>query len=617
MAETAPPVVTETETGPPGQDSFSLKETLQTLGRLLLAYRGAATALVAVGVLSSLAEGVGVSLFIPFLQSLSGEASLGTGGAWISRALGSLFQGVPPESRLLVIALCILGVTVLKSGLGYGYGALFGWLDARIGHRLRSGVFQQLLTVGYGFIEKNDHGELLNTLATDTWRTGDALRTLLSGFITLVTALLYVALLLLISWPLTLVVSAALLGISLLVQTQRRRVKRLGEEVQRANVGLTTRMVEGLGAAELVRTFGREEHEQGRFDHASDRVSGSVFRLGLVSGAVGPIYEVLTATLLVAVLVVGVRDTGDLAALLVFIFVLYRLQPKVQSLDGIRLSLDSLAPSVGAVAALMDPEGKPYVRSGSVPWEGLQEGVRFEDVSFRYDPTWDPALDRVTVTIPAGKTTAFVGRSGAGKSTLIKLLVRLYDPTGGVVTADGVPLSDLDLAAWRGRIAFVSQDAHVFNATVRQNIAYGRLDATDAEVASAAKRADAHGFITALADGYDTEIGERGTRLSGGQRQRLALARAIVRDPDLLILDEATNALDTFSEHLIQEALDVLRRDRTVVVIAHRLSTVEEADHIVVMDGGRVAEQGTLQELLALDGLFAELYRLQYRSVLN
>ena len=597
-------------------DDGALGTTLRALVRLLLAHRGAAAALVVLGVLSSLAEGVGVSLFIPFLQSL-GDSEPAEGGPWIARALADLFAGVPPESRLLVIALCILGATALKSGLRYGYGALFGWLDAQIGHRLRSRVFRQLLTVGYGFIERNDHGELLNTLATDTWRTGDALSTLLNGFVVLLTALLYVALLLLISWPLTLVVTAALGGISLLVQTQRRRVKRLGEEVQRANVGLTTRMVEGLGAAELVRTFGREGHEQGRFERASDRVSGSVFRLGLVSGAVGPTYEVLTATLLVAVLVVGVRDTGDLAPLLVFIFVLYRLQPKVQALDGIRLGLDSLAPAVRAVSALLDPAGKPYVRSGDVPWTGLREGVRFEDVSFRYGPTGDDAVTGVTVTVPAGKTTAFVGRSGAGKSTLVKLLVRLYDPTAGAITADGVPLADLDLDAWRGRIALVSQDAHVFNATVRENIAYGRLGATAAEVVEAARRADAHGFITALADGYDTEVGERGTRLSGGQRQRIALARAIVRDPDLLVLDEATNALDTFTEHLIQRALDVLRQDRTVVVVAHRLSTVEEADHIVVMDGGRVAEQGTLAELLALDGLFAELYRLQYRSVLN
>jgi subfamily B ATP-binding cassette protein MsbA len=574
-------------------------------------------ALVVLGVLASLAEGVGISLFIPFLQSLDGRRFDTETGRWLTEALAGLFRDVPPEHRLPFISACILASIVLKAGLGYGYEALFGWLDTRIGHRLRTGVFRQLLTVGYGFIEKNDHGELLNTLSTETWRTGDALRTLLHSVILLFTTLIYVVLLLLISWRLTLVVGAAMLGISLLVQRLSRQVKALGEEVTRANKGLATRMLEGLAGMKVIRTFVRESYEQDRFDQASDRVSRIGYRLGLVSGAVSPIYEVLTATLLVGVLLVGARTTGDLPALLVFIFVLYRLQPRVRSLDSVRLTLISLAPAVREVTALLSPEGKPYIRSGSRPFSGLREGVRFEDVSFRYDPAWELALEHVDAFIPAGKMTAIVGPSGAGKSTLIKLLFRFYDPTEGVIAADGVPLEDLDLAAWRKQIALVSQDGHVFNATVRENILYGRFDATDAEVVEAAKRADAHGFIMELPDGYNTRVGERGTRLSGGQQQRLTLARAIVRDPVLFILDEATNALDTLSEQVVQEALESFGQDRTVVVIAHRLSTIEQADHILVLDEGRVVEQGDPAELLARGGLFAKLHRLQFRSALT
>ena len=574
----------------------------------------ALAALIGLGVLASLAEGVGISLFIPFLQSMNGVGTEDESGQWLIAALGGLFESVAPERRLLVIGVCILGAILLRSVLSYGYGALFGWLDARIGHQLRSGVFQQLLTVGYGFIEKNDHGDLLNTLATETWRTGDALRTLLLGTITLFTTLLYLGLLLLISWPLTLLVGVALLGISLLVQTLSRRVRALGEEVTRANAGLTTRMLEGLAGMKVIRTFVREAHEQERFDHSSQRVSRAIFEVGLVSGLVGPIYEVLSASLLVAILLIGIGTVGDLPALLVFIFLLYRLQPKVQSLDTTRLGLVSLAPSVHEVLTLLDPTGKPYTHSGETQVGRLRDGLRLADVSFRYDPAWDPVLESVNAFIPAGKTTAIVGPSGSGKSTLIKLLFRFYDPTAGIITADGVPLSEFDLAGWREQIALVSQDVHIFNATVRDNIVYGRLGATDAEVVEAAKLADAHGFISALSAGYATRVGERGAWLSGGQQQRIALARAIVRDPDLLILDEATNALDTISEHLIQQALDTLRANRTVVIVAHRLSTIEEADHIIVMEDGRIREQGDLSHLLALGGLFARMYRLQSRS---
>jgi subfamily B ATP-binding cassette protein MsbA len=237
-------------------------------------------------------------------------------------------------------------------------------------------------------------------------------------------------------------------------------------------------------------------------------------------------------------------------------------------------------------------------------------------VRFHYEPDEPPALDDVSLTIPAGRTTALVGPSGAGKSTLVKLLFRFYDPDEGTVTVDGRPLPELALGSWRDRIALVSQDVFLFNATVRENIAYGRPGATDAEVEEAARRADAHAFIRRLPQGYDTELGDRGVRLSGGQQQRITLARAIVRNPELLILDEATNALDSRSERLIQDALDLFGEGRTVVIIAHRFSTIEQADHIVVLEGGRVREEGDRESLLAHEGLFSELLALQRGAVL-
>jgi subfamily B ATP-binding cassette protein MsbA len=295
----------------------------------------------------------------------------------------------------------------------------------------------------------------------------------------------------------------------------------------------------------------------------------------------------------------------------VFIFVLYRLQPRIRDLDGTRVALASYAAPVEEVMTLLDRADKPYTRSGTEPVDRLDEPIRFERVSFRYEPDDPPALRDVTVAILPGQTTALVGPSGAGKSTFIKLLLRLYDPTEGTIYVNAHPLQSLDLTAWRRRLAVVGQDGYVFNTSVQANIAYGRLDATDAEIRDAARRADAHSFIQNLPRGYATRVGERGVRLSGGQRQRLTLARALVRHADLLILDEATNALDSLSEDIIQDTLETLHGRCTTVVIAHRLSTVMQADHVIVFDEGVIREQGTPTGLLEQEGFFTELYASQ------
>ena len=295
-----------------------------------------------------------------------------------------------------------------------------------------------------------------------------------------------------------------------------------------------------------------------------------------------------------------------------FIFVLYRLKPRIQSLDGLRLSLLSLGASVANVHALLDPTDKPYIRSGTVPHAGIEgRSVRGHPVPVR---TRRPAPRRGHVHDP-GRSDDGVRRAvGGGKVDRGEAPVPPLRPGRRYDHRRRPAASDLDLADWRARAAFVSQDVYLFDGTVRDNIAYGREGASDTEIRAAARAAHADGFIERLPEGYDTPVGDRGVRLSGGQRQRIALARAVVRDPDLLLLDEATNALDTRTEHVVQEALESFSRGRTTVVIAHRLSTVEQADHIVVLDGGRVAEQGTPTELIDRDGLFAELYRLQYRS---
>ena len=580
-------------------------------------YPWAVPTIVVLGVLASLAEGLGISLFIPLLQSLESGSQTSGGGNWLVRSLDGLFTSIPAEQRLPIISLAIFGSVLLKAVLAFSNSVLFKGLDARVSHHLRSGLFKQLLNMSYGYFQRSDSGKLLNTLSSETWRTSQALSVLVGMIITTCTLAVYTLLLLLISWQLTLLVGAAMLGIALVVRMLTRHVARLGREATEANAVLSSRMLEGIWAMKVIRAFGREPFEQQRFDHASKQVSETFYRLGFAGGAVSPVYEVLAAALLVGIMLLTLQNPSNLAMFLVFLVLLYRLQPKIKALDSARVSLASLEAGVDEVNNLLTEHDKPYTRSGNIPHTQLEQAVVFDHVSFRYAPDEAPVLEDVTITIPAGKTTAFVGPSGAGKSTVINLLMRFYDPTAGAVLVDGKPLPDLDLRDWRHQVALVSQDIFIFGETVKDNIAYGQPDAALDDVIRAAKLANAHEFIIGLPQGYDTQLGDRGVRLSGGQQQRITLARAILRDPQILILDEATNSLDSISEFLIQEALDTLSQGRTVIVIAHRLSTIERADHIVVLEQGRVSEQGSFEQLLERDGLFAKLYNVQNRRTLS
>jgi ATP-binding cassette, subfamily B, bacterial MsbA len=591
-------------------------KSIRIFSPLLKIYPRAIVSIVILGFLSSLCEGLGITLFIPLLQSIESAGDrIHSNNSWID-FLDRLFSNISPDERLTIIALFIFASILFKNILSYGNNLLFAWFNARIGHHLRKEIFSQFLNVSYSFLEENESGKLINTLATETWRTTQALGVAINLVICLVTILVFTILLLLISWKLTIAVAAGLGLISILIQLVTRQVKYLGRKAVEANKNLASRMWEGFSGMKVIRAFAREKYEQKRFERSSQKVLDSFFKLDLLSGVVNPLSEVLSAALLLGIMAIAFEQNDTtLPSLLTFIFILYRLQPKVKQLDSSRVALASFISSVEDVMSLIDKSDKPYIRSGNKIFNGLQQAICLESVSFAYRHSDKLAIEDISFCIPKGKTTALVGSSGAGKSTSIGLICRFYELTEGEIYVDGCPLRELNLDSWRNRIAVVSQDVYLFSTTIRENIAYGRLEATEAEIIEAAKLANAHQFISQFPDGYDTKIGDRGMRLSGGQRQRIALARAIVRNPEILILDEATNALDSISENLIQEALNTFSQNCTVIAIAHRLSTIEQADRIIVLDRGRVIEQGSFQELLKQQGLFARLHSLQYRTV--
>lgn len=582
---------------------------------LLKFYPWAIPVIVIIGTLSSFFEGIGISLFMPLLQSLDQTGLQISNSNFLVDFLNRFFVGISSNNRLIIIGVCIVGSIFLKNLLIYVNSILFSRFNSRISHDLRSGIFRQLLSISYSFLEGNESSKLMNTLASETWRTSQAL----SGFVSLIinccTIFVFIILLLLLSWQLTILVSILMALISLITQLVTRPVKKLGQQALESNSVLANRMWEGLAGMKVIRAFGREDYEQERFDRVSINVRSTFFKLDILSASVNPIYEVLSAILLVCILVITLlQDKTSLPKLLTFIFILYRLQPQVKQLDAARVGLSASSSSVEDVISLLNNTDKPYIRSGHINFKNLKQGIYFESVNFAYNVGEQSAIQDISIFIPQGKTTAIVGPSGAGKSTLIGLICRFYDIESGGIYVDNYPLKELNLNDWRNQIAIVSQDVHMFSTTVLENIAYGRLNATESEIIAAAKLANADQFISELPQGYETKVGDRGVRLSGGQRQRIALARAIVRNPEILILDEATNSLDSISEHLIQEALNTLSENRTVIVIAHRLATIEQADKIIVLNEGRVVEQGDIQYLLKLNGLFAQLYNLQHRN---
>jgi len=332
-----------------------------------------------------------------------------------------------------------------------------------------------------------------------------------------------------------------------------------------------------------------------------------------------PAFEVVTVFGAGLFLTLGYLLAGDSAIevvpkLFVFVLVFFRIKPQILLLNNLRVSINKLLPQLEIVGEFLHPKNRSFERVGGDVFAGIKQNIEFKKVSFSYPGNGIRELSNINFRIEKGDTVALVGPSGSGKTTISSLLLGLYQPTEGQILVDGVDISTLDLASWRPRVGVVDQDVFLLNATIAENIAFGRSHQEREVIQRAAQEAGADKFIEDLADGYETLIGDRGVKLSGGQRQRISLARALMGNPELLILDEATSALDSLSEQLVQDAVEKLHYKVTILVIAHRLSTIENADNIVVLESGKIVEDGTKAELLVNDGYFAQIWGLQKKT---
>ena len=574
-------------------------------------------ATIILGFSGGLFNGVSTALIAPIILNFLGQNVTLKDGPPILKTIMAPFDSVPAEWRLLVMAGAIVAIIILKNVTGYIAGLVASALTRRLTTDLRDAGLRLLLEVDLGFYTQTKVGDVINRLGGELGRTAAAMGTVLRLIIIGITVLVFVGLLLAISWQLT-VASTVLLGLVALVnQYWVIRSKDFGKQLSELSKAYSIGVLETLSGIRLVKATGNEGREYHRLQKLIRDREKADFQSQANSGAIGPVSEVTGIIGLMGIVFLGRTFFGNelealSTVLLTYLLLLFRLMPFVYQLNSARSALANTDASLEILYDFLRRDNKPFMSRGTLPYQQLREGIHFNNISFSYPNRQELVLKEISLYLPRGTTLALVGGSGAGKSTLADLLPRFYDPTSGSITLDGIDLRQFDFRTLRKSMGIVSQDTFLFNNTVRNNICYGRPEATEEEIIDAAKRANAYEFIMRLPKGFDTLIGDRGVLLSGGQRQRLAIARALVQDPDILILDEATSALDTVSERLVQQAIEELSRDRTTLVIAHRLSTVQKAHQIAVLDQGRVVEVGTHSELLRKGGYYARLYSMQF-----
>ncbi|MBI2297081.1 MAG: lipid A export permease/ATP-binding protein MsbA [Betaproteobacteria bacterium] len=502
-----------------------------------------------------------------------------------------------------------------------GFGAYLaayalGWVGGRLVTDLRNAMFGKLLALPTAYYDDQPSGSLISKLTFDvTQVTAAATSALTIVFRDTLAIVGLLAYLLWLNWPLTLLALAMAPFIIAVVRVLSVRLRNSSREVQHAMGYITQVIEEAIGGHKVVKLFGGQAYERRRFDEEANRVRRQMMKQITAAGASAPIVQLIAAVAVAVIIYLATAKAGaaqlSVGEFTAFVTGMLLLTAPLKRVTDINEYLQKGLAAAESVFRLIDEEAEPD-RGTMAIGRGRGE-IRFEDVSLAYGGTDQLALDSINLVIAPGETVALVGASGAGKTTLANLVPRFYHPTRGRITLDGHDLETLKLGSLRANIALVSQDVVLFNDTVAANIAYGAMNgAREADIIAAAEAAHAMEFIRALPEGLNTLIGENGAKLSGGQRQRLAIARALLKNAPVLVLDEATSALDSESERHVQAALETLMQSRTTIVIAHRLSTVEKVDRIVVLEGARIVETGTHRELLERGGVYAKLYRVQF-----
>jgi len=503
-----------------------------------------------------------------------------------------------------------------------GFSALQNYLLAFIGEHivydLRASLYKKLQSLSLDFYSDRRVGDIVSRLSSDVTQMRSVLTSNLTTFLsTGLTLIGSIVIVLTINARFTLFILALAPVLILIAATFGRRIQKGSTQVQDQLAESTTVAEEGLQGIRVVKSFGREAYETQRYDTALEKTFKASLHMAINNSLFGALMMFVGFSAIAAIMWYGAHEViaGRLSIAMITGFLMYGVSI-AGSLGGLAGMYGQIRGAIGGVQRvfeILDSKSSVADRPDAAILPAVQGRISFKDVSFSYDGA-SPVLQHVSLDIHAGEILALLGPSGAGKSTIFNLIPRFYDPTAGAITIDGCDLRSVTQLSLREQIGVVPQETLLFGGTIRENILYGRLDASEEEMIAAARAANAHDFILGFPKQYDTLVGERGMNLSGGQRQRIAIARAILKDPAVLLLDEATSSLDNESEGLVQEALERLMQNRTTVIIAHRLSTIKIAHRIAVLDSGRIIELGTHTELMELNGMYAKLYSMQFRN---
>jgi len=552
------------------------------------------------------------------IVSMSVVAAATAGNAWLLKPiLDGLFGRGNPEWLYAIPAL-VIGVAIIKGIFGYLETSTMGGFGERIIADTQVRMYAKLMHADLAWLHRVHSGKLIASFLYDAQLLREAVGKALTGMVKDSLSLLFLAIVMFMQyWELSLVVCVVFPLVAIFSRRLGRKTRKGSKRSQEETGRLTTILSETFEGARLVKAYGMEDRETERARRSVEDRLEYVMKVIRARAAASPATEALGGIAIGIVafiggqqIIGGTTTPGTLGSFIAAVLMAY--QP-LKSLSTMNVSLQEGLAAAERVFAVLDQPASIVDAPDAKALQVTRGEIALQHVSFAYDPE-HPALTDIHITVPAGCKAALVGASGAGKSTLLNLIPRFYDATQGSVLIDGQDVKSVTLASLRGSIALVSQELTLFDDSVRANIAYGRVDADEAAIEAAARAAAADDFIRALPQGYDTRVGENGVKLSGGQRQRIAIARAMLRDAPILLLDEATSALDSESEKLIQQALAQLMRGRTSLVIAHRLSTVMDADIVFVLDKGRLAEQGSPAELLRQGGIFARLHATQFAS---